>query len=141
MSATDSPLPGLPQTDIRAASLKRVLRGGHYRYTSRVDLVEQVAGVLRLAGLVYDRHCELSADDHADFVVSFDLLVIVELEAGLSDMLPCLDRYALDARVGAIVVVTDRRELTYLAGRLHNKAVLVVLLDTFCEPSKRGRFQ
>jgi len=112
---------------VSLAAITRALRAHRFRYDQETELQEGIGEVLRAAGIAYEREVSLGRGDRIDFVAG-GVGIEVKRAGGLSAVTRQLHRYAQAPTLEALVLVTDRMQLTRLPDTLGGKPVAVVSL-------------
>lgn len=117
------------QTTIdRICELCQTLR---FRGSREKDLQEALEGLLRANFSGVLREAQLEPGSIVDFLVSDVVAVEVKLDGSPMDVTRQLQRYAKNARVEAVVLVTTRAKHRAVPTALREKPVRVVWLSPF----------
>lgn len=103
------------------------LKRARYRFSTEVILQASIAGVLDVGGFVFEREARLSDQERVDFMIG-DVAVEVKIKGAFIAVVEQLGRYAAVERVGAVLLVTTRRQLLGVPSTLHGKPVAAALL-------------
>lgn len=124
------PVAYTPETARAAADRLYVeLSSTRFRYASEDDLQVGLGHLLERLGRRYEREVRLSARDRIDFLVEGAIGLEVKCQGKHGDVLRQLSRYALNARVLALFLITDRYQLTAgLPDVLHGTPLYAVSL-------------
>lgn len=124
------PVGHTPETARAAADRLYVqLSGTRFRYASEDDLQVGLGQLLERAGRRYEREVRLSARDRIDFLVEGAIGLEVKCKGKPGDVLRQLSRYALNPRVLALFLITDRYQLTQgIPDVLHGTPLYAVAL-------------
>ena len=95
----------------RLAHLVEVIGGHRYRYGDEIELQAAIATAFNRAGIAYEREVRLTARDRIDFLVD-DVGIEVKIKGGPSAVLGQLGRYTRSERIAALLLVSDRAQLT-----------------------------
>lgn len=95
----------------RLAHLAAVIGQHRYRYANELELHAGIALALDAAGITYEREVKLDARDRIDFLCE-DIGIEVKIKGGPSSVLGQLGRYSRHERIGALMLVTERSQLT-----------------------------
>lgn len=110
---------------VRAEALCEVLRGYRFSYNNEARLQQAIESVLREHGYAFVREKRLSRKDRPDFDVE-GIAIEVKVDESLTVVLRQLFRYAQQAAVQVIVLVTTRASHTRVPEAICGKPVRIV---------------
>ena len=104
-------------------SIRATFRGVTFLTRDEAELQHLVARELTRSGIEHEEQVKLGPGERIDFMCG---AVGLELKTmgGLAPLIRQLDRYAESDRVAALVVLSTRRQLTFLPSELRGKPVL-----------------
>lgn len=111
----------------RVHELAAAIRCHRYRFSSEIGLQDGIALVLGDAAIAVQREVRLSFRDRIDFLAG-DVGIEVKVKGSFSSVVAQLLRYTTHDRVAALILVTDRTQLSGMPAILGGKPLAVVNL-------------
>ena len=105
------------------AAVTRLLRGHRYHHANERELQDGIEAVLRDAKIAFEREKRLAEGDIIDFLVDGGLGVEVKVGGGLAAVTRQLHRYAENAAVTELLLVSSRLRLGQVPIELRGKRV------------------
>lgn len=113
----------------RAAAVSALLGAYRFRAVNEAELQRGIEAVLIEAGYTFTREKHLSRKDRPDFLLEDGVAVEVKIDGTLTAVMRQLSRYAEQATVTVIVLVTTRAtQAVRIPQEFCGKPVRVVLL-------------
>jgi len=109
--------------------IARLLSEYTFTVTSEVSLHEQIATVLQMHSVSYEREVVLDPQSRLDFLCDGGVAIEAKIAGTGPALARQLHRYARHERVSAIVAVVNIGRLARLPMDLHGKALYVVRLS------------
>jgi hypothetical protein len=114
---------------VRAAAVCKLLLSYRFRAVNEAELQHGIAAVLVEAGYTFTREKHLSRKDRPDFLLEDGVAIEVKVDGSLTAVMRQLSRYAQQATVSVIVLVTTRAtQAVRIPQEFCGKPVRVVLL-------------
>jgi hypothetical protein len=104
-------------------SIRATFRGVTFLTREEAELQHLVARELTRSGIDHEEQVKLGPGERIDFMCG-PVGLELKTKGGLAPLIRQLDRYAVSDRVAALVVLSTRRQLTFLPSELRGKPVL-----------------
>lgn len=108
--------------------LEALIASKTFRYSSEAELQEGLRRVLVAAAIPFEKELCLSPKDRLDFFVRESVAIETKISRSLASLTRQVNRYTLDARVQAVLVVSTRLRLQNLPEQFNGKPVRVCTL-------------